>query len=274
MLTDTEGKNFLIRVSSVFICGQLPNSGECPKLRRNQPSRGSLRHGNNARVQTAALLFTVFAPLLLWVFCRRCPADVLVRRTLAILLLAFEVGALIEKSQVNARWTEALPMHLCDWVLCAVAVALWSKARLCFELGYFWGLAGTVQALITPAIDSGSAAWRLFVFFFSHALIVVGVFHLILVERLRPVPASLWRVFLCSEIYLVTALAVNALAGTNYGFLAHKPEQASMLDLFSNAHWLYVLEINATALIFFPMLYLPWLVWDSTGGKRAPIPLA
>jgi uncharacterized membrane protein YwaF len=100
------------------------------------------------------------------------------------------------------------------------------------------------------------------VFFLDHAGIVAGVLFLLLVPKLRP--RSMWRVLLWSETYLATALAVNALTGANYGFLSHKPAQASMLDLFPPTHWLYVLTINLVALLFFTVAFAPWWI----AGRR------
>jgi hypothetical integral membrane protein (TIGR02206 family) len=225
-----------------------------------------------ARMQRAAIVFTLLAPFALWAACRRFPTvrfDTLVRRTLALALVAFDLSSLAEKfASGGATLATALPMHLCHWVLYAVAASLWFKWQLGFELGYFWGLAGTIQALITPAIDVQDLWWRTGVFFFSHALIVVSVLHLLITARCRPWPRSLLRVAVCSEIYIALALLVNAATGGNYGFLAHKPAQASLLDFFSDAHWLYVVQINLVAFVFFPVLYLPWFVWDRL--KPAP----
>ena len=223
-------------------------------------------------MQTAALVFTALAPLLLWAAVRRWPTDrlrTIIRRTLAVALLVFEIGELGEKMWLGEGLANALPMHLCDWVLLAVAAALWWQWQLGFELGYFWGLAGTIQALLTPALDPNSAWWRQFAFFFAHALIVVSVLHLVITERCRPWPRSFLRLFIASEIYVASALAVNALVGANYGFLGHPPAQASLLDHLSKMPWLYILEINALAFIFFPLLYLPWLAWDFM-AKRSP----
>lgn len=222
-------------------------------------------------MQTAALVFTILAPLILWALCRARPQiRVPVRRALAVILLTFEFSELGDQV-LSLSIGEALPMHLCDWVLIATALALWWDWRLGFELGYFWGLAGTFQALITPAIDPHLVWWRLGVFFFAHACIVVGVLHLMLTERLRPTPGSLWRVFLCSELYLVCALTVNALTGANYGFLAHPPAQATLLDHFSKTPWLYVLQINVVALLVFPLQYLPWWIWDSVKKQSGSV---
>jgi hypothetical integral membrane protein (TIGR02206 family) len=217
-------------------------------------------------MQPAALLFIVLGPIALRLACRlfhTARFDTLVRRTLALALVAFDFGSLADKfASGGAHLATALPMHLCHWVLYAVAASLWFRWQLGFELGYFWGLAGTIQALFTPAIDVQDAWWRLGVFFFSHALIIVSVLHLIITEGCRPWPRSLLRVVICSEIYVAAALLVNWLTGGNYGFLAHRPAQPSLLDYFSDTRWLYVLQINLLAFVFFPLLYLPWFIWD------------
>jgi hypothetical integral membrane protein (TIGR02206 family) len=163
-------------------------------------------------------------------------------------------------------------MHLCDWGLVLISAALWWHWRTGFEIAYFWGLAGTFQALLTPAIPSDLQWLRAAGFFFLHAGIVVGIFHLLLSQRWRPTPGSLVKVTAASEVYLAVALAVNALTGGNYGFLAHQPPTASMLDLFSRNHWLYVVQLNLTAFAFFAALYAPWLIADliSQRGRATP----
>ena len=222
-------------------------------------------------MQRTSILFTFLAPLILWVVCRRPDSEHLrkvIRRSLAIALLLFESANFADKIATGAQLDTALPMHLCDWALFAVAAALWFRWQLGFELGYFWGLAGTMQALFTPAIEMTEPWWRLFGFFFVHAFIVVSVLHLLLTERCRPQPRSLLRVFACSEIYVAAALLVNAATGGNYGFLAHRPAQATLLDRFSDTPWLYIVQINGLALLFFPALYLPWWLWDALKARR------
>lgn len=240
------------------------------------PFISSMRSHPNI-IQQSALAFVVLAPLILWALCRRFPTprfQDLIRRALAIALLIFELANVADKLATGSALDVALPMHLCDWALFAVAGALWFRWQLGFELGYFWGLAGTIQALFTPAIDPAETWWRLFGFFFSHALIVVSVLHLLITERCRPWPRSLLRVFVCSEIYVAAALLANAATGGNYGFLSHRPTQATLLDHFADDRWLYVAQINGLALLLFPALYLPWWIWDATVKARrgtAPI---
>ncbi|MDB6150787.1 MAG: conserved hypothetical integral rane protein [Chthoniobacter sp.] len=222
--------------------------------------------------QIAAVSFTIAGPLLLWRLCRGEHAEHVtrqVRHGLAFALALFFLGDLAAECFTEPfRPNELLPMHLCDWALIAVAAAVWWRWQTGFELGYFWGLAGTLQALFTPAIDGTAAWWRLFGFFFAHALIIVTVLHLLITERMRPWPASLGRVFIWSEAFLVCALMTNTLTGSNFGFLAHRPSQPTLLDQFSDTHWLYVLQINLVGLAAFALLYLPWLIYDSLSRRR------
>ena len=225
-------------------------------------------------LQIGSLALAFLGPVVLWAMHRRRTHPQLERnfaRGIAGLLLAVWVAGLVQKfceGSFNAR--EALPMQLCDWALFAVVAALLGQSQTCFELGYFWGLCGTLQALLTPAIEDGIAWWRQLGFFLDHAGIVAGVLFLLLVPKMRP--HGLWRVLLWSEIYLAAALAVNALTGGNYGFLAHRPAQRTMLDLFSDTPWLYVAGINGLALVFFAAIYLPWLIADRIRRGRDGTP--
>src|SRR5262249_37251394 len=105
-------------------------------------------------------------------------------------------------------------------------------------------------------------------FFFIHAGIVAGVVHLMITARFRPEwPRSIVRVVIASEIYLALALTANTLTSGNYGFLAHKPAQRSMLDWFSDSPWLYALELNLTAFVFFAVLSAPWAIVKGRIGR-------
>ncbi len=212
------------------------------------------------------LMLTIVAPFVLWAASRWLKSESFDRgiaRSIAGLLVATEVGEIAFKLVIErVPFASSLPMHLCDWALLVTAAALSWQAPRCFEVAYFWGLAGTIQGLLTPALDPALAAWRQVGFFVIHSGIVVGVLFLVFAKHMRPTPASLVRVFLWSELYLAAALAVNAVTGQNYGFLAHPPLTPSLLDVFPQTPWLYVATINAVALAAFALLYLPWWIVD------------
>src|SRR5206468_2817543 len=46
----------------------------------------------------------------------------------------------------------SLPLQLCDAAIFVAAAALWTRRQVLVEVTYFWGLAGTIQALLTPGL--------------------------------------------------------------------------------------------------------------------------
>lgn len=223
-------------------------------------------------LQIGSLVLAFLGPLALWAAHRRNPHPRLERNAalaIAALLLVVYVGEVAVKVIDDGfDPTLVLPMQLCDWARFAVMAALLRRSQTCFELGYFWGLCGTLQAIVTPAIAHDEHWLKQLGFFLDHAGIVAGVFFLLFVARMRP--HGLGRVLVWSEIYLAAALTVNALLGANYGFLSHKPDNPSLLDLFSTTHWIYVLEINAIALVFFAIAYAPWWLVQRRASSCQP----
>src|SRR5579864_7980770 len=72
---------------------------------------------------------------------------------LAIVLVVDEVSwwiYLLSGGVSGARLVQSLPLQLCDVAIFVAAVALWTRNRMSVEITYFWALAGTIQALLTP----------------------------------------------------------------------------------------------------------------------------
>ena len=90
-----------------------------------------------------------------------------------------------------------------------------------------------------------------------------------IVRRFRPTLGSVWRTLAWSQLYLVVTLLVDYLTGVNYGFLLHKPEAASILDYLSDTRWLYIMGLEGLALLFFALLYVPFLIVDFFRSLRS-----
>jgi hypothetical integral membrane protein (TIGR02206 family) len=224
-------------------------------------------------LQLSFIAFTFLAPPLLWLLSRGVRSPRLARgisRALAALLIVAYVGALcIRASTSGLSLADSLPMQLCDWASVITVLALLLRSALAFELAYFWGLAGTLQALFTPAIEV-QLNLAVICFFFIHSTIPASVLWLMFEYGEKPRRGAFLRIFLWSEIYLATTLTVNALTGGNYGFLDHRPATHSLLDSFSDTHWLYVAEMNLTGLLAFALLALPWWLYKkATSDKTA-----
>lgn len=215
----------------------------------------------------AVLAFTLAAPLgLAWV-ARRARSEKfsrVVAWSLSLLLLANEAAHRVyQHAEGQLTWQRGLPMQLCDWAMFAVVAALLTRRRAFYEPAYFWGLAGTFQAILTPNLDVTFPHFRFLSYFIVHSGIVIGVLFLTFGMGFRPTWSSLWRTIGWSEVYLVSALVVNRLTGANYGFLSDKPKGPSLLSWLSDWPPLYVAEINLVAIGFFLALYVPFAIRDA-----------
>jgi hypothetical integral membrane protein (TIGR02206 family) len=186
----------------------------------------------------------------------------------AILVLNYVVYLIFIRSRGTASWQQMLPMQLCDWGMVVVIVAMCTGNQRWFEVAYFWGIGGTLQAVLTPNLRFGFPDWRFISFFTSHCAIIVGVVFLMLTRQYRPYLMSIVRVFLWSEFYFVVTFITDKLTGFNYGFLLHKPEAFSILSFLSDSEPLYLLQMHGLALSFFLGLYVPFAIYDLVRRNR------
>jgi hypothetical integral membrane protein (TIGR02206 family) len=226
------------------------------------------------------IFLTIVLPFALAAIVRRSRSQRLERIIIgvlsAVLILNYVIYLIFIRSRGLVDWQQMLPMQMCDWGMVVVIVAMWTGNQRWFEVAYFWGIGGTLQAVLTPNLRFGFPDWRFISFFTSHCGIIVGVIFLMLTRRFRPYPMSIVRVWLWSEFYFVVTLIVDELTGVNYGFLLHKPEAFSILSFLSDFRPLYLLQLHGVALLFFLVLYVPFAIVDliqrgrSTGGSGGP----
>jgi len=154
-------------------------------------------------------------------------------------------------------WHELLPLHLCDWATFTGVIALVTRRALAFELTWFWAMAGTTQALLTPdlAVRPPEISW--YTFYLSHGGVVAAALLLTWGAGMRTRPWAAFRIFAWSQLYLATVLGLNGLLGTNYGYLCAKPENPSLLDHLGPWPW-YLLSLEGLALALFWLLDLPF----------------
>jgi len=213
----------------------------------------------------AVLAVIVLSSVILVVLARRSPGGVASRDIAVCLsgLLLLNKVAVYATIYVTGEFDlpDALPMHLCDWSAIAAIIALLWRKQLAFELAYFWGLGGTLQATLTPDLRFDFPDIRFLTFFISHGGTLVAIVFLTLGMRMRPYPMSLVRIFIWSNIYLAAAGTVDFLLGSNYGYLRHKPLNPSLLDYLGP--WpFYILSLEGIALLSYLVYYTPFFIAD------------
>ena len=209
-------------------------------------------------VAALAAMATV-ATLSIWAARARPGAWMVVfARTLAGLMLA---AYLAENIAIVARGTwsleRSLPLQLTDAVTIVAVLALWNPRPLAFELAYFWGLTASLQAVLTPDLDSTFPSLFFFTYFTTHCGAVVAAVFLAFGCRLAPRRGAVRRVFVATAAFAVVAGVGDLLTGGNYMFLRHKPETASLLDLMGPWPW-YILTGALLAIAMFAALDAPF----------------
>lgn len=182
-------------------------------------------------------------------------------RGLAVLLLgwfvAYHAAVILLRGSYSPDFD--LPLHLTDAVTVVAAVALWTGRPLAFELTYFWGLAGSLQAVLTPSLDPGEGFTSFFYwqFFITHSGVVVAATLMAFGLGMSARPGAVRRIFLATAAWALVAAAGNLATGGNYMFLREPPETASVLDWMGPWPW-YILGVAVLALALFTLLDLPF----------------
>jgi len=157
----------------------------------------------------------------------------------------------------------ALPLELCHWVLIACVISLFRPNRFTAEIAYFWGFAGTLQAVLTPDISTGFPSWEFLLFFWGHGASLLAIIFIVAVQGHIPRKGSVVRMMLAVNIYAMVAGTFDLAFGWNYGYLRAKPMRPSLLDYMGPWPW-YILSLEVAALTFFLILDVPWKIVRSS----------
>lgn len=154
-----------------------------------------------------------------------------------------------------------LPLHLCGIGIFLGATLFFIRNYRLFEIMYFWGLVGAIQAIVTPDLEIGAHTFLFVTYFLSHWMIIVSVLYMIFVYEYRPTWKSLWRAFIWLNLYTLIVAPINLLLETNYLFICEKPGSASLLDVMGPWPW-YILALEGVGLVFFVVFYSPYAIRD------------
>ena len=176
--------------------------------------------------------------------------------SLAILMIVFDLSDdLIRLKLGTWNYTKDLPIHLCGFSIFLGALMLINKNQFIFELVYFWGLGGALQAILTPDVTTFHTPWHAFSSQVSHGLIILSVSWMIIVERKRCLKGSLLRAILITNIMMFFAGIFNFFMDSNYFFLCAKPNTVSP---FLMGEWpYYILSMEIFGILMITILYIP-----------------
>jgi hypothetical integral membrane protein (TIGR02206 family) len=207
----------------------------------------------------AALALVAGSATALTVAVRRRPErGPLVRWTLAALLVAATSGFLAATARGGRLgvW-DLVPLHLCDFLILVAVYALVRAGRAAAELLWFWGMSGTLLAMITPDLWETWPDWRFVTYFLLHGGVVAAAAVLTLGLGLHPRPGAPWRVWAFTNLYAAVVGIVDFAFRKNFLYLRHKPGAETILDALGP--WpVYVFIVDGVALALFLALDLPF----------------
>ncbi|MGH9017392.1 MAG: TIGR02206 family membrane protein, partial [Acidimicrobiales bacterium] len=165
------------------------------------------------------------------------------------------VVALIVEGNFSPR--TSLPLALCDMAALVAAAACWTRLALLVEITYFWGLAGTLQAVITPDLNAGFPHLVFFQYMVGHLGIVVAALFLVVGLGVAPRRGAVVRVFTITLLYTAVVGAVDAAGGANYMFLRSPPGEWTLLRVLGPWPW-YIASAAGVALVLLVALDAPF----------------
>jgi len=171
------------------------------------------------------------------------------------------VVALVVKGTFS--FSTSLPLALCNMAVLVAAAACWTRVRVLVELTYFWGLAGSLQAVITPDLDTGFPHLVFFQYVVGHLGIVTAALFLVVGMRLEPRQGAVRRALLLTAGYTSFVGVVDALTNANYMFLRTPPANWTLLRALGPWPW-YVVSAAGVAVVLFTLLDAPF-----RRGRRA-----
>ncbi len=159
----------------------------------------------------------------------------------------------------NGTWsaTTSLPLALCNMAVVVAAAACLSRQRLLVELTYFWGLAGTLQAVLTPDLNVGFPHLVFFEYVVGHIGIVIAALYLVVGLGLTPRPHAVPRVFTITAGYTAVVGLVDWLSGANYMFLRRPPSNWTLLRVLGPWPW-YIASATGVGLVLLVLLDMPF----------------
>ncbi|WP_078596772.1 TIGR02206 family membrane protein [Evansella clarkii] len=187
-----------------------------------------------------------------------------VRWILLLIIIISEISLQIW-SMITGQWSiqNYLPLHLSNLSLYLCAYMLWKNSFKVFEVLYFFGIGGVMQALLTPDLFYTFPHYRFFHFFLAHMAVVLGILYMVWVKKYTVTIKSAIKSYAVINVIAFFVFWINQLIGSNYMFLSEKPSGPSLLDYLGPFPW-YIFQMQLIAAGVYLILYLPFYFKNRT----------
>ncbi len=241
--------------------------------------------GKGDEVEFVNFTFAHFAPILLMIglilliyfFRDRIKGsrhEKKLRFAIAFALIISEMSyywRLVGITELDPNPVDHLPITVCGWAVVFCSYMIVTDSQYLFDISYFWLLAGTVFALITPTVITytGPTRFRYYQFWAEHTLGYIAIFYMIFVRGMRPTVRSAVRSYVWLLALAGIAYSANDIIGpgANYLFMARPESTPSILDILPPNFALRLLVMASAVTLLYFIAYLPWLIKDKRAKK-------
>lgn len=211
-----------------------------------------------------AMLVTLVVAIAVTMYARSGPDEKrlfqvrLIMGSLLLLAVALDpILTLVRYGLTDEGWEllldNSLPFYLCDVVSIFLALALFTKSQRLAEIGYLWGLAGTVQGLVMPTLWFDYKEIEFYVFFLQHGGAPIAAVFLVWGMGILPEKGAFRRSVYWSLGYIAVVMSINGVIGKNYGFLNDKPAVETFFDYMGP--WpFYLITLQLVAYTLYALL--------------------
>ena len=122
-------------------------------------------------------------------------------------------------------WIKLIPIHMCNLSTLFIGIFLLTEKRIFFDVSFFWGIGGGINALITPDIPKTFPDPQFILFFIGHGLLIIAIAYACIALKNRPTLSSVRNGIYVSLSILPIIYIVNMILGppANYWYLGTKP---------------------------------------------------
>ena len=147
-------------------------------------------------------------------------------------------------------------MHACNLSASLIAIYLFTRKKVFFEVAYYWGGA---MALLTPDLLYAFPDVEWFPLFTGHGVMIMAIFFSMFCHNISPTKHSFRRVALITLSLLPVIYIINTLLGppANYWYLNTKPEADSLMVFMPSPPFHIPITVGIALGIFY-LLHIPF----------------
>ncbi len=147
---------------------------------------------------------------------------VLIAKVLGVSAITLElIKPFIWHYGLDFPWIKLIPIHMCNLSTLFIGIFLLTEKRIFFEVSFFWGIGGGINALITPDIPKTFPDPQFILFFIGHGLLIIAIAYACIALKNRPTLSSVKNGIYVSLSILPIIYVVNMLLGPPANYWDH-----------------------------------------------------